>query len=163
MGYTIEAKFSDILPGEDDLDATHLAGVIKFAEINELLPIPVRELNGKYLHLDGRHSLIYYYLAKKDSIKLFLLDEQSDGMHNHNFPGIETNLLLERNRNIRSRWYSAEYISQILNVRNYIEHFENLKQKYSFLKDLETCKKYLANMKLYKGDFIKDHLDSFLD
>jgi len=163
MGHTIEANFEDILPGEDDFDELHLARVIQFAETNELLPIPVRELNGKYLHLDGRHSLMYHYLAEKEPLKLFLLDEQSDGMHNHNFPGIETRLLMERNKNIRGRWYSAEYIFQRLNVQNYIEHFENLKQKYSFLKDLKTCKEYLANKKIYRGDFITDHLDALLN
>jgi hypothetical protein len=149
MGKIIEATFDRILPGEDGLDEKALAGVISFAESNKLLPIPVRELNGMYLHLDGRHSLIYNHLAGSKSVQLFLLNNHLDGMHNPNFPNIETYLLRNRNENIRQRWISAENIFRRLNVRNYDEHFENLKQKYDFLTDLDTCKQYLRNKGLF--------------
>ena len=149
MGQIIEASFEDIIPGEADLDEKTLAGVIKFAETPKLLPPPDRELNGKYLHLDGRHSLIYSHLQGYKQVPLFLLNNSSDGMHNHNFPNIETYLLVKRNENIRQRWFSAENIFRKLGVQNYEEHFENLRKKYDFLTDLDTCKQYLQQKELF--------------
>lgn len=146
MGHLITISYDDLLPGEPGLNEKTLYNVLIFAESGrKLAPVPIRKID-KYVHLDGRHRLIYHYLT--DTIPdFYLADHESDHMLSKEFDHIDYKKIDEINRNIWGMWNRAVIVSRQLNVENYHEHFKNLREQYKFLKDFETCKAYL-NSKL---------------
>jgi hypothetical protein len=145
MGKIIEAKFDMILPEENRLNKGKLKTIVKYLGVEKsLLPIPVRERDGKYVNLDGRNRLIYHYLSGDEKVELFLSEYAVDFMHRFDFPEIDPSELKENNRNISRRWQSAMEVSEDIGVKNYHEHFNNLRKEFYFLKNLDTCKEYLG-------------------
>lgn len=139
MGQIIEASFDQIVPSENGLFASTLWDVIKFSESGrKMAPVPVREKNGKFMQLDGRHRLIYYYLIGIMP-DIYLAEHDRDYMLKSDFPYIDNQKLDNTNNLINSSWYCSR-----LNVKDYHEHFRNLRNFCEFLTDYPTCREYLS-------------------
>jgi hypothetical protein len=144
MGKIIEASFSEILPGEDGFNLYCLPKVIKFFDRHDtLLPAPVKYFNGKYLHLDGRHRLLFQRIKKRDGVLLYLAESKEDVMTREMFPKVDSKFLLDNNTLLFLRWFSVENDFRKINVKDYNEHFENLKRLNPFLRDEKSCREYL--------------------
>lgn len=143
MGRIIKVSFDELLPGENYLNPKRLFDLFNFiCPDKRLLPIPVRRLDDKYVHLDGRHRLIYSYLSGKE-FDFYLAENEDDLIKAEDLRDIDYFMIDETNSFIHNRWYRAEIVSKQLNVKDYHEHFRNLQSRYKFLKDLETCKEHL--------------------
>jgi hypothetical protein len=146
MGSIIQATFDEIVPGEEDFIDSALKNMLN-AIISQipLLPVPVKQLEtGKYVHLDGRHRLIGFYLAGAESLDLFLAEDRFDHMDKSMFPEFETYKLSETSSYITKRWDSAETDSLKLDFNNYHEHMVELQSRYDFLHDLESCLEFFG-------------------
>ncbi|MBS3094886.1 hypothetical protein J4474_04425 [Candidatus Pacearchaeota archaeon] len=144
MGQIIQASFSEILPGEDGFNNSQLLDIFRFAERGlDILPVPVREYNGKYLHLDGRHRLLYHKIRGEESVWLYLLESREDFMSEEVFPDVPKVFLWENNDNIYGRWSGVEYNCNEIYVKDYNEYFERLAKNNGFLRDEKSCRTYL--------------------
>ncbi len=103
MEEIIQARFNQIVPGEGWVEPRKLRDIIKLGESRKILPVPAKTSCEKYLHLDGRHRLIYQYLRGDEEVDLYLSESRTDYMTEEMFPGVDCDTLSFNNRYIRSR------------------------------------------------------------
>lgn len=150
MGKIIEVPFSEILPGEGGIDSHCMANLIIFVDRHKIiLPPPVRLLKGKYLHLDGKHRILYQKVQGKEAIFLYHTEDPEDIMTSEMFLGTSQLYLQENNYNILRRWNSAEQLFNTLKIKDYNEYFKKLKRMNNFLKNEKSLRKELSESVFY--------------
>lgn len=138
----IQLDFSRIMPGEDGFDESALAKVIWREELGKsLLPVPVKEFEGMFYHLEGRHRLIYSKLVDKLPL-CWVKESYLHELNSSDFSKIDKGIVRKENEFASRRF---EFIQNYSNSgsKNYNEHFQKLQEEYPFLQSLETCKSYL--------------------
>ena len=148
MGKIIEARFSEILPGEDDYNATCLRVIIgRWKQRAYFLPIPVRELfPNTYVNLDGRNRLVHRKMLGFESATLFIAEHLKDYMLLEDFPKAQQEDINIQNRNIEKRWDLAnEFALKSIKsgrVRDYNDHFNLLVSSHPYLRDTSSFESY---------------------
>jgi hypothetical protein len=154
MGEIIEARFSEILPGEDGFYPSKIQDVINYIrEGNRVLPIPVKELDGQYINLDGRHRLISQKMVGFKSIELFIADSCEDYLLASNFPEVNSWFLDNNNYNLRDRWDLVGVSSYRPDVESFEEHFENLVRNFPFMKDIHSFEQACLDYPLFETQY----------
>ena len=170
MGKIIEAKFSDILPGEDGFQPSMLISIItQFARGTKLLPVPVRKMyNQKYVQLDGRHRLLYLKMLGVSTASLFVADSDTDSMRQEDFPDVPKYYLEDNNRNLSRKWGCAGGYHLATKTKNFDEFFEILIGNFPWMKSISSFEEYFrANPVVRMQNFSSIHSSSsgkhFLD
>lgn len=149
MGQIIEANFSEILPAEDGFDPCKIKNIINYAKGHkEVLPVPARKLKDHlegYLHLDGRHRLLYGKMSGAKTAQLFLTESRQDYMSMGNYPNVNEWFLKDNNDNLARRWYfAAEQNYRIyhdMSVKNFDDFFDKIVENFPFMKDIASFEK----------------------
>lgn len=141
MGKIIEARFEELLPGELGFYPIVLLQIIKQVYSGKYhLPCPAREslsVPNKYVHLDGRHRILYRRMSGKENVSLFVAEDREDVMTRKELPGLKKYRYEENNYFIKSRWEAADALAGTLDVKDYNEYYERLVDNYPFMTSVE--------------------------
>jgi len=152
MGQIIEARFTEILPGENGFVPGLIKNVIDFSKREtKILPPPVRKTTykkqEKFIHLDGRHRLLFRKMQGLDTTELYLADSPGDLMTESQFPYASSYYLGETNSHLSRRWHHVEtehlWINQFGGIVDFNDLFVALTKRFPYMRTIESFENYI--------------------
>lgn len=147
MGKIITLSFTDILPSEFGINSSSLSSIINAFEQNvPLLPIPVREIQGKFAHIDGRHRLAAYYLSGSDEVDCYLVEHRQDRLQEEMFSNFNRIDIVGSNEVIWNRWKFIESEPLYEKIEHYAHYFKMFRETHPHLENIQTTKAYVHSL-----------------
>ena len=98
------------------------------SDSEQLLPVAVREHNGRGVLLDGRHRLLAYCIQGREHIQTLIAESCTDGFSQKRWPHAPQDAIRDANTIIRDRWHRAPDKAQA-NQRAGIHTVQDLRAK----------------------------------